>query len=317
MLVVSLAGLMSTGEPGRGSDGSRSRAIATFDQVVGLVTQATVAQDGVKVGHVASIDPTPDGRRAIVGLEFDQPMDLRADASAIVHVKSLLGELYIEVQPGTSDALLPGDTIMNAAADPGIDSLLHTLAGFIKQSTQGPGVAELAGAVQTLTKAMKPDFDQILAGTSRLLSSLSTRTDEVNAIVANLDILTSSLDGADAGLGTAIAEAARTLATLRGHLEDNITAVESAIQTLRNTVSMVQAQDLGDAIATIPDWIGKIDKLLTLINDLANGRIPVRAEVAALPDTSTAADAAMQRMAQNPIVLEFLITSFEKILQQP
>jgi len=317
MLVVSLAGLMSTGEPGRGSEGGRSRAIATFDQVVGLVTQATVAQDGVKVGHVASIDPTPDGRRATVGLEFDQPMDLRADASAIVHVKSLLGELYIEVQPGTSDALLPGDTIMNADADPGIDSLLHTLAGFIKQSTQGPGVAELAGAVQTLTKAIKPDFEQILAGTSRLLSSLSTRTDEVNAIVANLDILTSSLDGADAGLGTAIAEAARTLATLRGHLEDNITAVESAIQTLRSTVSMVQAQDLGDAIATIPDWIGKIDKLLTLINDLANGRIPVRAEVAALPDTSTAADAAMQRMAQNPIVREFLITSFEKILQQP
>jgi phospholipid/cholesterol/gamma-HCH transport system substrate-binding protein len=84
---------------------------ATFDQVGGLKTRAPVVISGVKVGQVARIELDPDLRARVV-LNVDEQLKLPADTSASILTSGVLGDQYIELEPGGDEALLAsGDEI--------------------------------------------------------------------------------------------------------------------------------------------------------------------------------------------------------------
>ena len=92
-----------------------------FDQAVELATNAQVQISGVPVGHVVSIslDHRTGLSRAV--LEIDRNFAPRpADTRAILRAKTLLGETYVELSPGTpSGPKLPdGGTLPRAQVAP-------------------------------------------------------------------------------------------------------------------------------------------------------------------------------------------------------
>lgn len=100
---------------------------ATFEQIGGLAERAPVVISGVKVGKVTKIELSDD-LRARVTLDVDRKLALPSDTSASIRTAGLLGDQFIELQPGAEDALLaPGGEIAMTESALSIESLVGSL----------------------------------------------------------------------------------------------------------------------------------------------------------------------------------------------
>jgi phospholipid/cholesterol/gamma-HCH transport system substrate-binding protein len=100
---------------------------ATFDQIGGLAERAPVVISGVKVGKVTRIE-LADDLRARVTLDVDPKLHLPVDTAASIRTAGLLGDQFIELQPGAEDEnLAPGDEIGMTESALSIESLVGSL----------------------------------------------------------------------------------------------------------------------------------------------------------------------------------------------
>jgi virulence factor Mce-like protein len=86
-------------------DGGNYRVRAIFDNVASAVPGEDVKIAGAKVGTIESLDVTPEKKAAVV-LEIDEDefAPFRRDARCTIRPQSLIGEKFVECDPGTSDA---------------------------------------------------------------------------------------------------------------------------------------------------------------------------------------------------------------------
>jgi phospholipid/cholesterol/gamma-HCH transport system substrate-binding protein len=78
---------------------------AAFPEASLLVVEADVRMAGVNVGKVKSKELGPGGRTTLAEIEIDNRFaPIREDTRAILRQKSLLGETYVELTPGSPDA---------------------------------------------------------------------------------------------------------------------------------------------------------------------------------------------------------------------
>src|SRR4051794_30820551 len=87
------------------------RVQVAFPESTQLGEFADVRTAGVSIGKVRSKRLDPAGNRTLVDLELDRRFaPLHADARAILRQKTLLGETYVELTPGTKNSpTLPED----------------------------------------------------------------------------------------------------------------------------------------------------------------------------------------------------------------
>ena len=79
--------------------------VAVFDQVGGLKPRARVVIGGVKVGQVKGVSLTMD-LRARVLLDVDRTLRLPSDTSASILTSGVLGDQYVELEPGAEEIFL-------------------------------------------------------------------------------------------------------------------------------------------------------------------------------------------------------------------
>ena len=100
---------------------------ATFNQIGGLAERAPVVISGVKVGRVKQI-ALADDLRARVTFEVNAGLELPVDTSASIRTAGLLGDQFLELEPGAEDALLAGgDEIGFTESALSIESLVSSL----------------------------------------------------------------------------------------------------------------------------------------------------------------------------------------------
>jgi phospholipid/cholesterol/gamma-HCH transport system substrate-binding protein len=81
------------------------RVSASFAEASQLSTEADVRISGVPVGKVKAIEPDAKTGRSLVTIELDAKYSpLPSDARAMLRQKTLLGETYVELTPGTNGA---------------------------------------------------------------------------------------------------------------------------------------------------------------------------------------------------------------------
>jgi phospholipid/cholesterol/gamma-HCH transport system substrate-binding protein len=81
------------------------RVSASFAGASQLATEADVRISGVPVGKVKTIEPDAKTGRALVTIELQAKYaPLPADVKAVLRQKTLLGETYVELTPGTASA---------------------------------------------------------------------------------------------------------------------------------------------------------------------------------------------------------------------
>lgn len=118
-----------------GLGGSSYELTARFTNLGQLRQQAPVRIGGVTIGRVSGISLDPVRFDSIVTLAIDSQFDdLPVDTSASILTGGLLGESYVDLQPGGDpEALKPGEEI--AFTSPAVD--LIQMVG--KYMFSGPG----------------------------------------------------------------------------------------------------------------------------------------------------------------------------------
>jgi ABC-type transporter Mla subunit MlaD len=104
-----LAAVLLATAAGGSSGGYTVRGI--FDDAGNIVNSENVKIDGVKVGTVGTVTPTPNGKAAVT-LNIENPgfQNFRTDASCTIEPQALIGEKYVNclpTQPHAEGASLP------------------------------------------------------------------------------------------------------------------------------------------------------------------------------------------------------------------
>ncbi|MBX7160286.1 MAG: MlaD family protein [Acidimicrobiia bacterium] len=298
------------------SDTSRAMT-AEFDKVTGLVTHSEMTYRGAKVGEVAAIDYSDDGEKAVLTLAFDRDVGLREDAKAEIKIKSLLGEQYIAIEPGTSPRKLEGKQIHQTASDLSLDDLLHTVAGLLGDITDSGQVARL---VQDLTKTFEgkgKDLQAVVQNGQLMLAEMTARGDVLARILTNLDTLTQGLDGKETAIGDVLGQLAQTLRQLRASLSKNVETLNNAIETMRTTLGSLQTSKIQKGLDEIPEWLGKFDYVLGQLEGLTNTTIPIKASFVSLPPMDPRGlDQQISQIAKIPWLREYLIALFQDMVDK-
>ena len=107
------------------SFGSTYPLVARFDNIGGLKPKAAVRSAGVVVGRVDSITFDDKTFQANVHIAMEARYAFPKDSSFKILTSGLLGEQYIGIQAGPSDAnLAPGDTISDTSSAVVLEDLI-------------------------------------------------------------------------------------------------------------------------------------------------------------------------------------------------
>lgn len=263
-----------------GDDESDGGAVAgIFADASPLEVGSEVRVYGVKVGEVEAIDLVDNQARVVLDVD-DEVLPLREDARLAIRPINLLGENFVEIQPGSGDrAELRGDVpveqtetivTLQAVIDTFDDPTAAGLAALV--SELGNGVAgngqEMADVIKALAPAMNgiEDLGRVLEEQNDVLDSLVATADPVAAAVAGED---------GKRIDKLVAQAHRLLASVsaeRAGLEQTLAELPGAIKEARTTLASLdtvagslaptlkKARPVTDDLETISDEIVEFSK---------------------------------------------------------
>ncbi|MFJ2754754.1 MCE family protein [Nocardioides sp. NPDC087217] len=186
---------------------------ANFSEAGGLKTGDEVRVAGVRVGKVDSIEL--DGNQVKVGFKIREKVNFGENSGAGVRVKTLLGDMFLELQPAGEGQMKAGATIpVDRTESPydvveAFEGLADTSANIDKD--------QLAAALTTLadlTRSTPEEFQAALNGVSDLSRNLAAKDERIESLLTQLDRVTKVLDERDEDLITLMNDANQLFAAL-------------------------------------------------------------------------------------------------------
>lgn len=106
---------------------------AEFDDATGLAMQSDIKIAGINVGKVNSMGLS-DQETARVGMALNEGIVVREGSRVVIKSKSLLGEMFLAIEPGPKDApvLAVGSTISNTYSPLRIADLGEVMGPFVE-----------------------------------------------------------------------------------------------------------------------------------------------------------------------------------------
>jgi ABC-type transporter Mla subunit MlaD len=163
-----------------------------FNEATTLAEQSDVRVSGVNIGKVQSIELAPNGKQALATVDIDNKYaPLPETTRALLRTKTLLGETYIELTPGSHSGpkLADGATIpeANVAESVQLDEIFRTFdpetrAAF--QSWMQEAAVAINGQGQNLSYAIG-QFEPTFTEFERLFRVLDTQRVAVGQLFKN------------------------------------------------------------------------------------------------------------------------------------
>lgn len=98
---------------------------ARFKDVTGLKNGAAVEMAGVRIGRVSGITLDPKAHMAMVTLDIQKGIGLTDDSIASIKTSGLIGDKFVKLSPGGSDALLgPGGLLVETESSVDLGDLI-------------------------------------------------------------------------------------------------------------------------------------------------------------------------------------------------
>lgn len=150
---------------------SRVSYHALLDDAAGIVASNAVKVAGVQVGKVETVGV--EGNQARLALRIDADLQLYENSTVSVRAKSLLGEKYIQLDPGQPDQakLQVGSRIRQGGATFEVDQLLNSLKSVVgEDEPMGQRLASILARSDRLMAqleepeveaAMKEDLERV------------------------------------------------------------------------------------------------------------------------------------------------------------
>lgn len=234
------------------------RIQAVFPETGQLVSGADVRISGVDVGKVISV--TPEGTNSLVAMNLDKQFaPIPADTDAILRLKTLLGEAYIELSPANASGpkLPDGGTIPPHQVEPTqdldqvLDSFTPSTQRALQQFLNGT-YAALSGQGQQLNNVIG-NFDPTVTELSALVGELNEQQGDIQSLVNNLGTVFTTLGDRSSDLQSLVTagdEVLSATAARDAQLEATVNGLPPFMAQLRVTLGTLNVT-LGIAKPTL------------------------------------------------------------------
>jgi phospholipid/cholesterol/gamma-HCH transport system substrate-binding protein len=271
----------------------------SFPQAANLYPNSSARIAGVPVGKVVSTSPAGQRTEAVIEID-DQYAPLPDDVRAILRNKTVLGETYVELTPGSPDApkLADGGHLPTSqvASTQRLDQVLSTfdaptrkalrqlvteLAGALHRRGpdlnadigQAPGAAEGLGTVMRILDRQRASVHQLVGSSARVLEGLGARRAELQTLVTAGDQLLATTAARNRDLTATVnalppflSDVRRALVAYRG----TATRLAPALRRLRTLAPGLRSSLVATARLT-PQLAGLFRQLPSVMRAAAKG----------------------------------------------
>jgi phospholipid/cholesterol/gamma-HCH transport system substrate-binding protein len=169
---------------------------ADFTEAGGLKANDEVRIAGVRVGKVDAV--SLDGDHVKVAFRIQSHADFGTDTRAAIKVKTLLGAMYLSLEPAGPGQLDGGSEIPTSRTSSPYD-VVQAFSGLAR-TTDRIDTGRLAQSLTTLadlTRDTPKNFKDALSGVSALSSNLAARDQQIGTLLQNLRTVSHTLDSRD------------------------------------------------------------------------------------------------------------------------
>jgi phospholipid/cholesterol/gamma-HCH transport system substrate-binding protein len=260
------------------------RFYADFSEATTLPAEADVRIAGVNVGKVKKLQLAPGGRTTKVLIQLDSRFSpIPIDTRAILRQKTLLGETYVELSPGSQSApsLPEGGTLTHNNVEPTvqIDEILRIFDPQTKRGwrgwTKGTSQAIEGGTSEDLNDALGnlPGFAQDGADILRVLNNQDRA---LKRLVKNTGVVFGALNERRGQLRELISNSARTF-TATAQAKESLAETFEIFPTFLDESRLTQAR--------LEDFSRRTDPLIRDLQPVARDLGPTVRDLGALaPD---------------------------------
>ena len=159
---------------------------AAFSEAGGLKANDEVRVAGVRVGKVDAVEL--DGDHVKVTFKVEGDVDFGKKSAASIRIKTLLGSMYLALEPAGSGQLAEESTIPVDRTTSPYD-VVEAFAG-LAETSEKIDTDQLTQSLSTLADLGRntPDeFRETLEGVSALSQTLASRDDQINTLLTNLE----------------------------------------------------------------------------------------------------------------------------------
>jgi len=169
---------------------------ADFTEAGGLKADDEVRIAGVRVGKVDSV--SLDGDHVKVAFRIKGGADFGSETRAAIKVKTLLGAMYLSLEPAGPGRLKAGSEIPTDRTSSPYD-VVDAFSGLARTSDR-IDTGRLARSLTTLadlTRHTPQSFRRALAGVSALSGNLAARDQQIGTLLTNLRTVSGTLHARD------------------------------------------------------------------------------------------------------------------------
>jgi phospholipid/cholesterol/gamma-HCH transport system substrate-binding protein len=232
---------------------------AAFSEAGGLQPNNEVRVAGVRVGKVTSVGLEGDHVR--VAFQIDKSTQFGDETEATIRVKTLLGAMYLSLEPKGPGQLKEGSEIPVSRTTAPYD-VVKAFSGLARTSER-INTDQLAKSLNVLADATRfapTDFRRALQGVSQLSANIASRDAELDSLLTNLHKVSGTLSDRTDDIVSLMSEGNKLFTAL--------TARRQAIHNLLVSTSQLSGQLVGLVRDTRADLKPALDHLYNVVQML-------------------------------------------------
>ncbi|KRC58940.1 MULTISPECIES: MCE family protein [unclassified Nocardioides] len=250
---------------------------AEFSDASGIHKGNIVQVGGIRVGRVTQVALAGD--RVKVKFELDGDVEFGKDSAASIEVLNLLGEKFLDVQPGGSGQLAAGGTIPLERTESAYD--IVGVFGDLASTTEKIDTEQLSKALDTVADTLDvsaPEIQASFDGIARLSRSVASRDEELQTLLdsskdvskvladrsgdivglmKNSDLVFQELTKRKAAVHDLLVNARSLAVELRGLVKDNEKQIGPALKEVDGLVSFLvsKKKKLKETLAALGPYV--------------------------------------------------------------
>jgi virulence factor Mce-like protein len=269
-----------------GDDREGRRYTLELDTAYGLVDGGDLKIAGVRAGVIERMRLDRRTKRALVDIRIDERGfgGLRRDVRCRVRPQSLLGEYFVDCEPGTASRVLPDGSTVPVERTEGTvapDLLTNVLRRPYQErlrillSSLGAGVAGNGERLNATIRRAVPALRQ----TDRVLALLARQEDAIDGLVRDADTVLGEVDRRRTDVGRFVAEVggvAEASAARRRELGAAIAATPRFLDELTPTMRALgqAAAEGAPTLRSLRAGAGEVRRLLRALGPVADAAGP-------------------------------------------
>ncbi len=276
-LIVAIFGFSMWKQIGERASGDGGYTLwARFKDAQGLASKSRVVIAGLTIGEI--IDRKLEGRMARVTVRIRRGTEIWENAIIFKKSSSLLGEFYLELDPGSPEMVTADGTVKkNHLLEPGQEITL------VVEATTTDEIMRSVGETLPRVDAALIEIQGLVADVRKIVAGPVTRmADNLDKTIAeDSELITSILKKADVALGN-ISGIVADVRKVTGNADDRVDKIFDNLESASGEARLLLVEarkELGDTSALVKEKLERLDQTLVAIEETAQSSASITKKI--------------------------------------